>query len=427
MKKKAYIILTTVLLLISPILYRPFKISANQTLSAPFLGVNVYMIDRETVVKIDEIDLSRLQLYCSNYDSGTGGCKAYRDDNAVQSYLSVESTIANTTIYKFEFILDGYYVGTVNFRYLLPTGTYTNVTSYVNGNNFEFSILQGSEPTIQIVSYDLNRNVNSQWQYPIESFNVCSYMLNSLPQRYTGINSYNDYMFPIFKIKQNDIVYKTNVANNSNWNHTFIFYINDSCNNVNTFSNFFSIDRGEVLSYKQLNRYFFDGRIGYLCQVTIGNFSTSGVLNIKYINANDRYYMPVYCNAHVYNENVSTDFALIFGLNNRLLNALDNITGNQQSQQSVNNATTTNQSASDTFTQEETLVNNAEQDLQDNLDNLDIQNKNNNLFGNSKFVASAQWVKLQFDNLTNNNAFGYMITFSLVIGIALVIVGKLRG
>ena len=412
MKKKAYTIILTLVLLIIPILYRPFSISANQSLNAPFLGINVYLIDNDTTILINEIDISRLQLYCSDYSTTDKACKAWRNNSAVLSYLDVESTSITSSIYKYEFILDGNYVGSVTFSYTLPSGTSLNVTSYVNGNSFNFSILQGSSPRITLVSYDLNKNNSSDWVYPLESFNICSYMLNALPQRYKGINSFNDYMYPIFEIQQNDIVYKTNVANNDNWTQTFIFYLNDSINSLSNFSNYFTLDRGEILSYKMLNRFQFNGRLGYLVKVEIGNFSTSGVLNIKYSNSNPRYFMPIYCNSKVFNENVSTDFALRYDMSNRLLNALDNISGNNQSQQSVNNASTTNTHASSTFAQEEQLINSAEQDLQTNLNALNIQNQNNNLFGNSKFVASAQWVKTQFDTLTNNNAFGYMITFS---------------
>ena len=98
-----------------------------------------------------------------------------------------------------------------------------------------------------------------------------------------------------------------------------------------------------------------------------------------------------------------TELVWIIGgkyMSNRLLNALDNISGNNQSQQSVNNASTTNTHASSTFAQEEQLINSAEQDLQTNLNALNIQNQNNNLFGNSKFVASAQWVKTKCDHIT---------------------------
>lgn len=602
---KAYKIILSILIITCSVLCMPFSyhIKANQTLSPPFLGVNVYYIERNTAYRIDSFDASSLKFSCSS--STSNYCTIY--SGSTGSTISVDYTAISNTIFKYEFILDNNYVGNFSISYTNPSGTIVNETIYVNGNKAEFSILQGSSPYVTITNYNLQLNNRYDWQFPIESFSIASYLLDTLPDRYTGIDQYNNYMFPIFNIKQNDIVYKCTVSNNENWNQKFIFFINDSCNSISNFSNYFNINIGQVIGYKMLNRYYYDGRLGYLCQVDIGNFpSANQVLNITYINSNDRYFMPIYCNSKVFNEYASTDFALTFGFENSYLNTLNSInsnisqlvstndnimynfpiesytfinslyrrdyiiddyttnfnykypifnlkrnqylvynyylgapsTGNNEidlifgtteyinnltafqnffrisnidnvsikfdqlyftynnnynyiikltftnnntsgksitiqslvdtkvmpiylnysskknlssdfaltynlsnrllddidyiahgsipSNNSVNNAISTNNTAQSTFVQEEQLINNQELAMQQNLDNLDISNKNNNLFGNSKFIASAQWVKTQFDWFTNNNAFGYLITFSLVIGIALVIIGKLR-
>lgn len=101
-------------------------------------------------------------------------------------------------------------------------------------------------------------------------------------------------------------------------------------------------------------------------------------------------------------------------------------TGENKEKNSANQADSANSQMNDTISSYENLESNSLNNMNDSLDSLDISNQNNNLFGNSKFIGSAKWVRDRFNELTVNNAFGYMITFSLVIGLSLTIVGKLR-
>lgn len=43
----------------------------------------------------------------------------------------------------------------------------------------------------------------------------------------------------------------------------------------------------------------------------------------------------------------------------------------------------------------------------------------------TKFLQSANWVRVQFTRLTDNNPFGSVLSFSLVVGIALLVLGKI--
>lgn len=192
-------------------------------------------------------------------------------------------------------------------------------------------------------------------------------------------------------------------------------------NNINDYISISNTNRYEYDSLEVLNNWVGNGKIVRLKY----NYVSNGSCNFIYSNSSNAKFIPIYAGTGQF---LSTDFALNFGFSNSLLDNLNIIAnGNTQSNNSSSQADSTNQQANTVFTQEEQLVNNAENQLATDLQTLDIQNQNNNLFGNSKFIASASWVKTQFDTLTNNNAFGYLITFSLVIGLSLVIIGKLRG
>ena len=96
--------------------------------------------------------------------------------------------------------------------------------------------------------------------------------------------------------------------------------------------------------------------------------------------------------------------------------------GTSESNQSVDDAQSEisdfNDASSSLIDQEDAF----KDDMNDALDNIpsfDISTG----FG-SKFLASADWVREQYNRLTGNTPFGSVISFSLLIGLALLIVGK---
>lgn len=69
----------------------------------------------------------------------------------------------------------------------------------------------------------------------------------------------------------------------------------------------------------------------------------------------------------------------------------------------------------------------AETELNNNLDSASQNiNTTNNLYSNSKFIASANWVKAQFERIVLNTPFELIIMYSLILGIALIFAGKIR-
>lgn len=455
MKKKAYIIFTIVLLLICPILYRPFKISAFvYTNTPPFVGEYYYIenYDNEykmtmssnngtfttedtsgNVIALGEGTMSNGKTY---YSTGlTPGGVTLK--GKITLNLSSTNTQVVYRIIRAEIVLDDDYVGYFHYRVRNNGVTLFDDDVPVNGNRVSLQWVDNNSSTTDTTYSTSVSNVmlvqsdDRNWSFPIESFNfVDSFLQNNY--KINGFDKYNNYVYPIFSLSANSPIFRRYLYTGEIVK--LVFFTNNTLN-VNNILNYFSFSSSNYsdLTVQSISRSTGVNNSNWqgIYQVTFKCTNTS-VQQISVLQ-NISKFIPIYANT-VGNANgnytlpISTDFALQYGLSNELLDNLDIIAnGNNQSDQSVSDSDTTNQQAQQVFQQEEQLVNNAEQDLKDNLDNLDIQNQNNNLFGNSKFVASAQWVKLQFDNLTNNNAFGYMITFSLVIGLTLVIVGKLRG
>lgn len=64
-------------------------------------------------------------------------------------------------------------------------------------------------------------------------------------------------------------------------------------------------------------------------------------------------------------------------------------------------------------------------DLSTQMNAIDI-NASGSIISNNNFLLTSNWVRTQYNRMINNNPFGSMISFSLVIGLSLLIIGKLR-
>lgn len=380
------------------------------------LGVDVYYYDydREYISVRESISLTA-------NSAGTGYTGSITQ--STQSGASIQDHY----LYRYVFVLDNNYVGAVTFN--AQVGSSAARTYFINGDHFEV-VSETYFSTFTITTENLKRSGFDTWVYPIESFNVCSYMLNNHSDRYYGINHQSDYMFPMFRIKTGDKLFSTNVSNNDNWIQTYIFFItasntsgSNSINSIAYFNANFTLSRGECLSYKTINRYQFGGELGYLCQVTIGNYSSSGVLDITYTGSlSERYYMPVYCNSQVFNKNVSTDFALIFGMSNQLLDDLHALTqATSESASSVDSLDDqTDQFAIDSG-QLMDIESSYGQDFNDQLNNIDFTNP---LQNNPNFLSSASFMVNIFNSLILNNPLSIFIVIICIVLIAKKVFGK---
>lgn len=257
-----------------------------------------------------------------------------------------------------------------------------------------------------------------QWHYPIESFTFNYYLLSRYEPKSIINISYYDY--PVFNLKYGDYLYSAYLSNTNK----YIYLI-------------FGIDKNVYLGalpqyfdYTGLSVYYYDslylsGISEYRIVKMILEISDTSVNNFNIMVKQNINVVPILAiRDYEYKNNYfSTDFALQFGLSNRLLDNLDKIangtTESSSAAQSSDNANSQLQQDSNTlFTQEDSF----KQNMNSAMQNIDTTFTLNN-FGSS-FMTSAQWVRTQYETLTNNTPFASLITFSLLVGLALIVIGK---
>lgn len=96
--------------------------------------------------------------------------------------------------------------------------------------------------------------------------------------------------------------------------------------------------------------------------------------------------------------------------------------GNSNSQSATTNNNQSNQLLDNTVNQMDKLENGYKSDLNNNLNNINVNDYN--ITGITQLSNAANFVKVQFDNLTKNNPFGTILGFSLFLGLSLLIIGK---
>ena len=268
-------------------------------------------------------------------------------------------------------------------------------------------------------------NQYRQYNFPIESLTTLVSAFQNASDYITGIYNLNYYSYPIFTFDNAN----RRILRSYCWKDSYLHCIFISLNfNVYSPARFF-----------QKYRIYDASNSSYLTDSVIKNFtilSMNGESNIYAFdilldhNANiyldstsNNIMIPIYVNSKTYT-NVSTDFALLFGLNNSLLENLNKI---------ANGTTQSNQSSSSLDSQSSQFESDAQQmysyentfnsDMNTNLNNINTNFDIGNQLG-SKFMYSATWVKTQFDNITNGTPFGTILSFSLLLGIAMLLIGK---
>ena len=267
-----------------------------------------------------------------------------------------------------------------------------------------------------------------QWNIPYESLSFVYYLL----YRYEPVNLNNSYFsnYPEFKLSNNQNIYSLFLHGNENvWSNSMDMVIATDINisSSSLLIQNFGIDTSkfQVFNYKYLN--FFNNGI-FVVRFSVKNISGSNeTLTIKNMENRNRTVIPIYAGYTTYSEFISTDFALNYGLSNRLLNDLDIIAnGTNQSNSSASSSESTNnslvQSQNQLFNQE----NNFNQNMNDSLNQIDTNFSFDSKFGSS-FLRSSEWVKTQFDHMTGSTPFGSIMGFSLLLGVGLLLIGKVLG
>lgn len=156
------------------------------------------------------------------------------------------------------------------------------------------------------------------------------------------------------------------------------------------------------------------------------NSSSNQNINLQYKTSGVRFF-PIFNSPVQSKYNVSTDFALKYGLNNNLLSNIEIIAngtnGSNSAAGSLNNSTSQMNSSQNSLVTQEDSFNDQ---MNNSLNNINPNFNINTQFG-SKFITSANWVKTQFDLMTGSTPFGSVLGFSLLLGVGLLIIGRVFG
>lgn len=394
----------------------PFSVSANGSLSAPFVGYNIYYYDYDTDTYITsynvDLDDTNFKMSCTNMVNN--GCMTYQQtsNGDITGTISLKGStgVHNNTILKIELILDSNYVGYVN---LTHSGTTKNY--YVNGNKLEIYTTDTGQ-TITVNSYQLNRSNNSEFMYifPIESWNFINQQFEK-NRSIVAFYNHSQYTFPMFNANSGDVIGEVWCSNVGE--QTILILGTQYNNNNSTVGNYLEFVNCKLVSAQEL--YYSNSMTikKYILECTNPGFS-----QVKF--KQNMNYMPIYFRRDYNQTDSSIDFALNFRLDNRFFNILNDIANGTTSSNASSSELddNTNQLTQD-IGQYTNIENGFNDDMNSHLNNIDTTSTLPSAMG-SKFLSSANWVRVQFNRMTENTPFGSILGFSLVLGLSLLIIGK---
>lgn len=329
----------------------------------------------------------------------------------------------------FSLTLDDYYVGTVTLRvtcYLTDgTSQYKDVAFSFNGSyGYGSAVYNTNVESItsfrNIRSQSVKKIVNTdyvQYYFPYESLN---FIIETAGRNYNQVDLFNlgRWTIPVFSVPAGgEITHKYLYSSGDNSTMTIILWINKPASSSTSFEDYFSITNGQLDSLLSLNTFAYNGTNGTrLLKLVISNNGTS-TRNVYLYADVDCLIMPIYAHSNREMGYESQDFCDNFGI------PYHGSIIDDETQSTVDNLDNTmnefSSSANDVIDVETDIGSGFENALQDIPTSFNFSNQ----FGAS-FISSAQWVRDQFNSLTLNNPFGSLITFSLILGVGLLLLGR---
>lgn len=99
----------------------------------------------------------------------------------------------------------------------------------------------------------------------------------------------------------------------------------------------------------------------------------------------------------------------------------NSVTTNENNETVVNNYTSKETNLNTLYQTENNFSTQVETDFNNRMDDIDLSPTLPQL---NPFIQSANWVTTQFNRMTNNNAFGQVLVFSLVVGLLMALIGR---
>lgn len=459
MKKGLYYNILSAIFMITLLLINiaPFSINADYLGTAPYVGFNIWVEDYDNEYNMSlnsgtgtlTVNGSNSSLVLGQFTSNgktywsTGQAPSGTTGMNINGTITLNQSSSSIQVVRrvihVDIILDNNYVGYIKCR-VRDSNNSSNVLFNqelaINGNSTSFQFVDSNTSltnTTYIISFDeqllIENNSNERWNFPIESFNAI-YPLLYNNYKISSINQYNSYIYPIFNISSGSILYTNGGVPKGDY-LDLIFAISPSSITVNNFTQFFDIRYSSNNTFDiEFIRYITpdikadvsnpDSNFRFV-HYRLNNNNNATVTYSIYASR-DIYFMPIYNQWGSYSKNITTDFALQFGLSNSLLDNINIIAnGNQGSNNSVNDNDNNNQLLDDTNSEYEAIEQQFNENMNDSLDDINMQS---DLLSNQDFLNSASFVKTQFNRLLNNTILGSLIIFFLLLGLASIFIGR---
>ena len=446
-------ILSILFFLMISLIIPPFNIYANSqnTIIVPTWDSSTTQSQWDTHLTVEN--------YCEGTNASTNSCKLmFTVDSNYYGYIYFDGYVGNTKWIDFQmvFIADGY--GEYNYNLwsngqisinkvniaivnLVQPNSSVDLTQIIQlltaieQDTSSIDILVNQTKT-QIINV-LNQLVISngyletltklrKYDFSIESY---SFINQFYLYGYDIVDNfgYSYYSYPLFYVPINSKIYSNWSNGSSSYNQMLIFGVNRNITSINSLQNYFDLYNINIINFNfiyrkdlPVNNYFTIVKIEY--NISDSNNGTSGYFNFK-----DNYkIIPIYHEYYssYFKNYISTDFALTYGLTNDLLNNLNIIAqGTNQSNQSSSSLETQKGSFDTTSNNLYSSENAFNTDMNSKLQSIDTSFNPSTSFG-SKFLSSADWVRTQFNNLTSTTPFGTVLSFSMLLGLSLLIIGK---
>lgn len=437
-------------------LLMPFNIYADSLPTSEIIGTSARLISVDvyengtslTHEYIYEITIKLRNSYVGNIN-GTLSYSMYDDNNILQNRSNNINRFVNGNEVKFSLLIsqsNNRYVGTVNgplvaVSFLLTSSNVTELSSIqdlqiiidilndlYNSNDTVEGLLANQLTQLQLVVQNTslsNQYLETltkmrQFNIPFESYMVQYPLLNQNLEVYNNINDYG-FDFPLWIIPENTLLWRSTAGTNG-VQIVYKFYSNLNATTTSIL-NYLSFENLSVVSLVRNNIGQTQQSFIALYTLTlnkVGNYSDSRIIFNSFYTT--FYFSPIV--ADMGSLNYSTDFALRYGLNNKLLNDLNIIVNGTTQSNSANQQLDSNTSQFQTDSNalidiEDTMSNNMDTAMQQ----ITPSSNPGTSFGGN-FLTSAVWVRTQFERLTNGNPFGSLIVYGLTLGLALLLLGK---
>ena len=257
-----------------------------------------------------------------------------------------------------------------------------------------------------------------QWNFPIESLSVISYFYQYYNLSLNDLFNYGSYSYPVFNLNTSFSLRSKWGNNTTNYSQLFIFAIDKNVYDISSFNSIFSLTNGSIVSITEIYRNYYQLK-GYSIVKAEIYSTSSNYFTLSLLQSCNM--IPIYFD-YKSNKNISTDFALVYGLSNQLLDDLHIIAqGTNSSNSSVSDLDSATSDMQDSFDDFSAFENQIDTGFNNQMQNIDFTNP---LTNNSGILPAANFVITIFNGLINNNPLSVLIIIVCILLIGKKIIGK---